>query len=136
MRAPTPRQIECYEAVRRHAGNQTAAGRELGISGTAVRQRLEGYAAATGESTVPRGMGRHSRRMIADLPGRLDEIESEIAEINAGIERLIRGVDRLAAQVDELNARQPILLNVQPSHRRKADGGTGGRQERLESPIR
>jgi predicted transcriptional regulator len=108
---PTKRQVEVFEAYQRAGGadrhgSQDEAARELGITQGAVSSTLRGYYGA-----------------IARVEGSASA--QELAEIRTALVRLTELVELFVS-------RQPIVLDVRGTNRRKADGGRGGRKESRE----
>ncbi len=114
--SPTPRQIEVHDAVLRHGGNFNKAALELGVSANAVgfsERRYNGLRVGR----PPGSAGPGAREVVAAIPDRLTRIEKRL--------------DELTALVESFVGRQPVILNVGPNHQRQADGGEGGRKERV-----
>lgn len=117
MTVPTDRQLEVARAVARHDGNNTAAAAELGVT----------------PETVTIVMNAYRKRLVAQQAIR-DEVRRELvaeksAEFGIALDRLERLAERLERA---LATPRPV---AEPSHRRKADGGRGGRRERRQGQV-
>jgi hypothetical protein len=131
----TERQAVAYEAATRLRGAKAAA-QELGVSDTSLYALVKEYCART-DAPYPAGMIRraHGSTPRPKMTERMDRIEADLVAITGGIAALEKAAAAILAEVKELNARQPILLVAQPTHRRVKDGGIGGRKERQESGL-
>jgi hypothetical protein len=100
--APTPRQLEVVDAVRRHGSPAAAAG-PLGVS----RQTVENTVAAY-----------HLR--VCDA--RIDELEHELERLRplADVSRVAERLEKAARGIEQGSV----------SHRRIADGGTRVKEQR------
>lgn len=127
---PTLFQAAAYDAYIKH-GNQMDASRALGRHQGSVRNDIMRYCEITG-TPLPDGI-RGSRRppsaaqIMAQVPPRLDAQEERLAAIEGDLRRL-------TLLVESFVGRQPVILGVGPTHRRKADGGVGGRNEHRALP--
>lgn len=137
MTEPTARQTQIYETVKR-LGSQAEACRELGLTAGAVNSGLSLYLRKTGapHPTPDRVGSPGARRQVmsirttaAMLPGRIDELERIVGLQSDLISELLVAARTLDADVRSFLGRQPLILRVAPDHRRKADGGEGGRSE-------
>lgn len=146
-RNPTVKQREAWDAVWR-LGSQLAACAELGISQGAIQTRLTGYMRAMGiEGGGTPGASRHPtgtgvvgrlRTTIAERDATIAALESDLATQMAVNTALLDRIAELEIsahpwaavheKLDRLMAR-PVVMAA-PTHRRQADGGIGGRQER------
>jgi hypothetical protein len=92
-----------------------------------------GYVRLTGEP-LPPGVRMEGRRLSASAvmrqtPERLDAIEERLGSIEGRLDRLDACLGLLTAAIESFVAKQPLVLEVRPTHRRQADGGDGGRRE-------
>jgi hypothetical protein len=143
---PTAKQREAWETVER-LGSQIAACAELGISQGAIQTRLTGYMRAMGIEGGTPGASRHptGTGVVGRLRATVAERDATIADLTDQVrigEDVNRSLlDRIAEleiaahpwgaiheKLDRLMAR-PVVMAA-PTHRRQADGGIGGRQER------
>ena len=130
MKAPTPLQQRAWDMQQAGMSLADIAAAE-GITIDGIVVRLRAYRRKT---NTPRSYGTG---VAAQKAARLRELERLTAEQAERIEALTENaatmrpiharLARLEAKLDELLAR-PLVAPV-VSHRRVADGGTGGRQE-------
>jgi hypothetical protein len=130
-RQPTALQRAAYEAVMR-LGSQQAAAAELGRHQGTIRGAVLGYCEITGE-LLPPGVSLGGRvragTILRRVPERLVAIEDALASIDERLARLDACLALLTAAIEGFVARQPLILEVRPQHRRQVDGGEGGRRE-------
>ena len=143
MKPPTARQTEVYAAWERNGRSQMATARELGLSQGGVRSALIGYQHRSGTTLFVDEPPRLSRppiaqRRLAAFRAEIraevqDELRSEFERAwNARLDRASEAMDRanaLASRLEQLLSRAEQAA-VPVSHRRRADGGQGGRRER------
>jgi predicted transcriptional regulator len=126
-RGPTDRQREIAEALERNGGSQTRTANELGITRGAVRTAMIAYRRWTeGPEPAPTPPSYLSaRQIVVELRERLERLEGTVSD-------LVETNERLIDVVSSLLHRQPLILEVRASHRRKADGGGSARRESRE----
>lgn len=110
-----PELLECWKLYQQHlsrGGTMASAAAEIGISPSAMQQRLILYRDKAGikvERRVPRNASQDDiKREVAKLEGRIDYY----------FEILLKKLDKIEEQQRKVIA-QPFI----PSHRRVADGG-------------
>lgn len=142
-RPPTANETAAYEAVKR-LGSYVAAAAELGKASAAVQSAMRVYIAKTGvewpiHKRAAAGHGQSNRvrertAAITAIPGRLDELEHQVAELVRLSGVILDETQHFGELLAAFTARQPVILapardSLQPTHRRIADGGIGGRRE-------
>lgn len=144
---PTAKQREAWEAVERF-GSQIAAIHVLGISQGAIQTRLNGYMRAMGiEGVGTPGASRHPtgtgvvgrlRATVAERDATIDQLTADLATQVDVNRTLLDRIAELQAEAHpwaaihhklDLILARPVVMAA-PTHRRQADGGIGGRQER------
>lgn len=140
MSEPTQRQIQIYGTVER-LGTVDAAAKALGVTPGAIYSGLTGYKLATGaESPIamrkagPAVGNRIRNEAIRQTPERLGALEERVGEQTKVIAAMAAELEDLAEGLRLFFQRQPVILapardSLQPTHRRIADGGQGGRRE-------
>lgn len=135
----TARMEKAWDAYQRHGGDgtpgsQSKAARELGISQGGLKSAIDAYRRNTGlPAAAPKIVYGHKRltpsEQVAQLVERQEAVERHLESLLASQAALSVQVAELLAAVRPMLARQPLILEVRPTHRRKADGGDGGRRE-------
>jgi hypothetical protein len=122
MPGVTTREQAAWDAVQEH-GSQKAASLATGISVSALQNSLLRYRKKMGISTGwPAPPTRNV--ILTSIDDHLAGIENEQKATTAMIAGLLDACLALSAEVAALNARPSV------THRRKADGGVGGKRER------
>lgn len=143
---PTEKQREAWEAVER-LGSQIAAAKELGISQGGLQSRMRGYQRAMGIVGDLPGMlepvRHYSTRgtgQVAQLRQRVRELEAELGQqqaVNSALLQRIAELELLAHPWAAVHQKLDVILarSTAPAvpavitHRRRADGGVGGKTE-------
>lgn len=137
---PTERMAQAWAVYQRHGGDempgaQTAAARELGLTNSGLKSAVDGYRRHSGLPpsrplrTLVADRGPNIRELIPALVERQEAVESRLVGVASQLAGIEASLDELLAEVRGMLARQPLVLEVRPSHRRRADGGDGGRRE-------
>lgn len=138
---PTAREQSAWDTYQRHGGDETpgaqaAAAKELGVSAGAIKSATDGYRRVSGLPEAPNlrrgtGGGRKVKttEQFASLMERLTAVETELDDAMTQLAALTAVNQDLLDEVRGMLRRQPLILEVRPTHRRKVDGGEGGRRE-------
>ncbi len=137
MIGPTPRMQQVWDAYQRAGGDvmpgaQSRAARELGMSPGGLKSAIDGYRRTSG--LPPAASKKYGHRSVtagqmAEVMARLAASEERQAELLAAQQETARALVDVLTEIRAMLARQPLVLEVRPAHRRKADGGPGGQAE-------
>lgn len=139
---PTPHEQRCWDALHEHR-SYSAAAQSLGMETSSLRQAVKSYMRKVEHPGPPPFARPYNRKPLEDpvhvaLQGRIDSLVATVAERDATIERLrdrMADLEAAARPFAELHRKLDVLLARASSpavvtHRRRADGGTGGKAER------